>query len=60
MMMHNPDMMKWGRAEQLHVIYRALLAFTAKHGGELPGLNNEKDAAEVSEIVKAMVKHQKD
>ena len=45
MMMHNPDMMKWERAENLHIIYRALLQFVAKHGGELPRLNNEEDAA---------------
>jgi hypothetical protein len=42
--MHNPDMMKWGRAEQLHVIYRALLQFASTHKGELPRLSNEEDA----------------
>ena len=60
MMMHNPDMMKWERAENLHIIYRALLQFVAKHGGELPRLNHEEDATEVAEIAKALVKAQKD
>ncbi len=54
--MHNPDMMKWERPEHLHVIFRALLQFVAKHGGELPRLNHEEDAAEVAEIAKALVK----
>jgi ubiquitin-activating enzyme E1 len=55
MMMHNPDMMKWNRAEQLHVIFRALMQFVAKHKGELPRLNNEEDATEVSELAKVIV-----
>ena len=53
--MHNPDMMKWERAEQLHVIHRAILQFAGSHGGQLPRLNSEKDATQIAEIAKAMI-----
>ena len=48
-------MCKWGRAEQLHIIFRALMQFTANNGGQLPRLNNEEDAAKVCQFAKTLV-----
>jgi len=42
--LENPDMVKFGRPEQLHVGINALLRFTAAHNGELPRVNNDDDA----------------
>ena len=44
MELHNPDMWKFGRAENLHVALNALLEFTSRNNGELPRLSNEEDA----------------
>ena len=31
--MYNPDQMKFGRPEELHIIHRAILKFVATHEG---------------------------
>ena len=54
-MLHNPDMMKWERAEQLHISFNALLEFVEKHNGELPKLNNEDEAKELVALAAAIV-----
>ena len=54
-MLHNPDMCKWERAEQLHLAFQALLQFTAAHNGELPRSNNEDDAAELVGLAKKVL-----
>ena len=48
-------MMKWERAEQLHLSFVALLDFAEKHNGDLPKLNNEDDAKELVALAAAMV-----
>ena len=52
--MYNPDQMKFGRPEELHIIHRAILQFAAAHGGELPGLSNPEHAKEVWETAKGL------
>ena len=45
----NPDLEKWGRPEQLHIAYNALLQFI-EGKSSLPRLNNEDDAKELVDI----------
>jgi ubiquitin-activating enzyme E1 len=44
--LHVPDLGKFGRSEQLHIAFRAVHAFQARHGS-LPELNNQAHADEV-------------
>ncbi len=46
------DFAKFGRAEQYHFGFQALLQFQAKHGGALPEAGNKDHAAEVIQIAK--------
>jgi len=57
MQLINPDMWKWNRAENLHISLRSLLAFTAKHDGNLP---TAADADEMVEIATAFMKADKE
>mmetsp|Transcript_12121 Transcript_12121/g.10437 ORF Transcript_12121/g.10437 Transcript_12121/m.10437 type:complete len:237 (+) Transcript_12121:845-1555(+) len=50
--LENPDMDKWGRAEQLHIGLNGLLEFVNKNK-RLPTLHDDNDASEVTELAKA-------
>ena len=47
--LHVVDPQKFGRAEALHISFRAIFEFQARNGA-LPRLNNEEDAAAVETI----------
>ena len=50
----NADLRLIGRAEQLHIGLKAILAFAEKNNNNLPRLNNADDAAAVIALAKAI------